>query len=97
MTDNNLGQTFYHDLKPKEVYKNFRIKYPFFNWARWFMLGFFGFFFKMVIRVNRAMKDPETGKINWKYTTIFWSTVAFILALIGLGIWMVLTLPAATE
>ena len=97
MTDNNLGKTFYNDLSAKEVYKNFLIKYPAFGYIRWFLLGFFGLIFKMVVRINRAMRDPVTGEINWKYTAYLWSAIAFVLALIGIGIWMALTVPGATE
>ena len=88
MSDNNIGQTFYHDLAPKEVYKNFLLKYPVFKYIRFLFIGFFGFFFKMFIRMNRAMKEPDTGKINWKYTIILWSSIIFVLILIGIGLWL---------
>ena len=91
MSDNNLGQTFYKDLMPKEVYKNFLVMYPVFKYVRYIFMGLFGFVFKMVIRINRAMRDPDTGLINWRYTTVLWSSIAFVLALIGIGLWLTIS------
>ena len=81
-----LGNTYYNDLTPTEVYKNFLVKYPVFSYMRWFFMGFFGLIFKMSVRVNRGMRDPETGKVNPLFTYVLWFSIAIVIGLIVFGV-----------
>lgn len=86
MGNNDLGKTWYGDLSVKEVYKNFLIKYPAFGIIRWFMLGLFGFTFKMIVRINRAIRDPETAEIKWGYTIMLVTSILIVIALLVFGV-----------
>lgn len=81
MTD-NLGKTFYNDISVKDVWNNFKIKNKSWIWVRFIFLGLFGLFFKMIVRANRAQREPDTGKIIPKYAIMIWSTVILILGIL---------------
>ena len=84
MNDNSLGKTWYNDLSVGEMYKNFLVKYPVFKIVRILLLGFFGFFYKMVHRINRTIRDPETKQLNMKYTIILFASIAIVIfAIVG--------------
>lgn len=93
MIDNevNLEKTFYNDLTPKDVYKNFIIKYNNLSKIRFIFVGLFGFFFKMIVRLNRAIKDPVTGKILYKNLFLLIFIFIFIFSMIiGISFWTVI-------
>lgn len=80
MNNYEIKKTYYNDISVKDTWSNFKIKNASWIWIRYFLLGIFGFFFKMIVRGNRATRDPQTGKPITKYVFLVWGSVILILA-----------------